>query len=67
LTDELREAIRAERTELFLLIAGRCFQWLVSLAGREPLEVRVVPEQTAAEMQQLYPGSMVRPLPEEER
>jgi hypothetical protein len=40
------------------------FRWLVRLPAGSALEVVVLPELTAAEMRQRYPGATLEPLPD---
>jgi hypothetical protein len=43
--------------------SGTYYRWRVILADGVPLEVCCLPELTAAEMCELYPGTTLAPLP----
>jgi hypothetical protein len=65
LMDELRAAIRAHKPALTELAAGNestHFRWRITNSGRDPLEVRVAPEATAAQMQLQYAGAAIEAL-----
>lgn len=72
LTDDLRAAIIAAKPQIIadLTTVSRFREvssdtsrgWRISIPGRQPFEVRVLPGATADEMQEFYPSATVEPL-----
>lgn len=67
LTDELRAAIRANKPTILAELAEAAhYRWRVTLRDGSLFEACCLPETTAAEMRELYPGTTLEPWPNEE-
>lgn len=67
LTDDLRTLIRAHKPEILAELAATSaahYAWRVTLPDSPTFEVRILPVQTQAGVEALYPGAIVEPLPE---
>jgi hypothetical protein len=65
LTDELREAIRAQKPAIIAELATNeptHHVWRVAIAGRDPFTVYVVPDATEGQMRAQYPGATIESL-----
>ena len=62
LTNEFREAVRANRDALLELLRAKHWHWQVSLPDRAPFRVWVAPGADRAWMANVYPNALIQPL-----